>query len=477
MNGTYEGEPPVHQETAGRDPDMKRKGALSRKALEKALEEKRHEIACVHKLLEETMHSAEKRVRTLSRKALENAVEEKRREIACVHKLLKETMRSAEEFNGRSDFEIVLRDLRGISEELRTKIEELRNLYTQDKNNYLGDEEPLLTSESLTLDQAYKLVEEIKSRQSDKLLETRSRLSYQSNHSKISSRSRASTAGSTAKMKALAEAAAARESAEFERRIAEKEHERRKREAEIERTREQERANHEKEMAFLAAERKIAVADAKLKAIEQATDEEDTGDKIEIAGIPNSKSEERTSTWLNSMTPETPQPGADMTKQQSPFEVKIPEKLPAKSRAAVSQPENNDGNVQITHQAFGRSLTSSTPINITGSQLVETLTSVNEQIVAGLARQNLPKCHPDTFSGDPTLFHPWKAAFKAMISDTNVSPVQEVNYLRRFTGGEAQKLVDNYRKRKQRDPNRLLDSLWAELERRFEARPRSQECC
>ena len=107
MNGAYEGEPPVHQETAGRDHDMKRKGALSRKALEKALEEKRHEIACVHKLLEETMHSAKKRVRTLSRKALENAVEEKRREIACVHKLLKETIHSAEEFNGRSDFETV----------------------------------------------------------------------------------------------------------------------------------------------------------------------------------------------------------------------------------------------------------------------------------------------------------------------------------------------------------------------------------
>ena len=93
-------------------------------------------------------------------------------------------------------------------------------------------------------------------------------------------------------MKALAEAAAARESAELERRIAEKEHERRKREAEIERTREQERASHEKEMAFLAAERKIAIANAKLKAIEQAMDEGNAGDKIEIAGIPNAKSEE-----------------------------------------------------------------------------------------------------------------------------------------------------------------------------------------
>ncbi|KAK2552046.1 hypothetical protein P5673_027068 [Acropora cervicornis] len=54
-----------------------------------------------------------------------------------------------------------------------------------------------------------------------------------------------------------------------------------------------------------------------------------------------------------------------------------------------------------------------------------------------------------------------------MILDTNVSPVQEVNYLRRFTSGEALKLIDNYRKQKQRDPNWLLDSLWAELERHF----------
>ena len=146
MNGANKGEPPVHQEIVDRDPELKR-------------------------------------VRTLSRKALENAVEEKHREIACVHKLLKETMQSAKELSKGSNFEIILRDLRGLSEELKMKIDELQNLYTQDKNKYLGDEEPLLTSESLTLDQAYKLVEEIKSRQSDNLLETRSRLSYQSSRS------------------------------------------------------------------------------------------------------------------------------------------------------------------------------------------------------------------------------------------------------------------------------------------------------
>ena len=136
MNGANEGGPPVHQEIIGRDP--------------------------------------EKRVRTLTRKALENAVEEKHREVDVVHKMLRETMQSIEELNEGSDFVTALRHLEGVSAEFKIKIEELQNLYSQDRNSYLGSEEPLLTSESLTLDQARKLVEKIKSRQSDKLLETRS---------------------------------------------------------------------------------------------------------------------------------------------------------------------------------------------------------------------------------------------------------------------------------------------------------------
>ena len=54
-----------------------------------------------------------------------------------------------------------------------------------------------------------------------------------------------------------------------------------------------------------------------------------------------------------------------------------------------------------------------------------------------------------------------------MIRDISVSPVQEINYLRSFTSGEPQKLVDNYRKRKHHDPFGLLKNLWTELERRF----------
>lgn len=115
-----------------------------------------------------------------------------------------------------------------------------------------------------------------------------------------------------------------------------------------------------------------------------------------------------------------------------------------------------------------QSLVSSTPLkDITGSQLIDSLTVVNQQVVVGLARQNLPKCQPDIFSGDPTLFHPWKTAFKAMLLDADVSPTQEINYLRSFTSGKPQRVVDNYWKRQMRDPIALLKELWEELERRF----------
>ena len=105
--------------------------------------------------------------------------------------------------------------------------------------------------------------------------------------------------------------------------------------------------------------------------------------------------------------------------------------------------------------------------DITGSQLVEALTLSNERIVSGLARQSLPKCHPDVFGGDPTLFHPWKAAFKAMIQDANVSPQREINYLHKYTSGEVQQVVDNFRKRIQSNPVGLLSDVWKELEKRF----------
>ena len=53
-----------------------------------------------------------------------------------------------------------------------------------------------------------------------------------------------------------------------------------------------------------------------------------------------------------------------------------------------------------------------------------------------------------------------------MLEDAGISPTQEINYLRKYTSGAPQSLVDNYRKRL-RDPVTLLRDLWAELEKRF----------
>ena len=93
------------------------------------------------------------------------------------YKSLKDVMRSAEQLNEALDYHDVLRDLVDKSGEFKIKLEELRSLYPQDKEKQIGDQEATVASESLTLDQAYLLIDKIKSRQSNKLLETRSRLS------------------------------------------------------------------------------------------------------------------------------------------------------------------------------------------------------------------------------------------------------------------------------------------------------------
>ena len=67
-------------------------------------------------------------------------------------------------------------------------------------------------------------------------------------------------------MRALAEAAAAKEQAEFERIMADKQNERRQHEAEELRR----RADYDREIAILAANKVEAVANAKLKAIQES---------------------------------------------------------------------------------------------------------------------------------------------------------------------------------------------------------------
>ena len=208
--------------------------------------------------------------------------------------------------------------------------------------------------------------------------------------------------------------------------------------------------------------------------------------------VPKIKTQQRTSQWVHSsptLGPLTTGNSFHHEREHDPLnasettkpllsaapKLKTSEKTPQQQIPLLPNPDPPDRNLnnedlrEHRNTAFNRQpLIASTPFkDMIGSQLIDSLTVVNQQIVAGLARQNLPKCQPDVFSGDPTLFHPWRSAFKAMLMDTDVSSTQEINYLRSFTSGAPQRLVDNYRKRQMRDPVALLRDLWVELEKRF----------
>ena len=226
--------------------------------------------------------------------------------------------------------------------------------------------------------------------------------------------------------------------------------------------------------------------DAKLKVYEDALLEESLEKELELPEleVPKIRTEECTSQWVHTSPMLSPLHAESLScrererdplstsEQTKPLllttqKLKTLERIIQERKPPIPNPDLPDWNFinedrrVLQNTAFNQQpLIASTPFrDITGNQLIDSLTVVNQQIVAGLTRQNLPKCQPDVFSGEPTLFHPWRSAFKAMLMDTDVSPTQEINYLRSFTSGAPKRLVDNYRKRQMRDPVALLRDL------------------
>ena len=141
---------------------------------------------------------------------------------------------------------------------------------------------------------------------SDKL-DSVSQISGKRSRSRITSSTRHSSSSST-RRKALAEAAAAKQEEEFDQLLADKERERMEMEAEGERKRQSYLAKFVHEEAVLSANKKAALAEAKLKAIEQAIEDEDN-EKITLVTIPGFTkpvdTKEQTQAWIN--TQEIPQ--------------------------------------------------------------------------------------------------------------------------------------------------------------------------
>lgn len=219
----------------------------------------------------DTTETTEKRQITLSRKTLQNAIAAKRLEADSKYNKLQELIRSLEEHGYDETY---LTNLVAATEEYKFIVNELACLYRQDKYEEFKDD-ALLIEEQRTINHALMIVKKIQNRQSDKLSEMSSwRSKPQSRHSRSNS---SYSTSSSARLHTLAEVAAAWENAEYERAIAEKEHERNQREAE-----------HTKDMAILTAHKNVAVANAKLEAIENAIREEENPERVEIPDIQRS---------------------------------------------------------------------------------------------------------------------------------------------------------------------------------------------
>ena len=180
-----------------------------------------------------------------------------------------------------------------------------------------------------------------------------------------------------------------------------------------------------------------AVANAKLGAIEQAVGVEDLAMTSPL-NIKHEDSNERTRTWLGD--------------QQQVITDKMNEELKQlQEQATPDRKEFLIGDTTTHHRssAFHGGATGPhdqyrrhEPADV--QHCFNAIVATNERLMESPARQSLPKCRPDLFTGDVTMFHPWKSAFKAMVRDVDISPDQEINYLYKYTSGEPRRLIDNF---------------------------------
>lgn len=155
-------------------------------------------------------------------------------------------------------------------------------------------------SENTTLQHGRELT---KIKIAQKSLKSSETTSVRSHVSRRSHASRASTSSSVATLRAAAEAAAAKEQAKYERLIAEKENEMKHREAKEEKRRQQACAQHERDIAVMSANKRVAVANARLKAIQESMLEREINDPLELPNMDITDCQERTMALFHSSTP------------------------------------------------------------------------------------------------------------------------------------------------------------------------------
>ena len=179
--------------------------------------------------------------------------------------------------------------------------------------------------------------------------------------------------------------------------MAEKENERRQHEGEAERR----RAEYNREMSILAANKVEAMANAKLKAIEESIREEEEDRRIDLPEDDDATdTRQRVQTWVHTITPapghETKhgeENGRNSARVDTTGEALAP---PTKVVGLSPKNEHFRGEERKSFvpdkgltgdQPVYRPLITSTPKEAATSQYIEMFTRTNQQLVAGLAKQ------------------------------------------------------------------------------------------
>ena len=70
------------------------------------------------------------------------------------------------------------------------------------------------------------------------------------------------------------------------------------------------------------------------------------------------------------------------------------------------------------------------------------LSKLMEIFREGISLNRLPTPEPIIFNGDPLKFHEWKNTFSALISSKAISSTDKLYFLRKYTSGNAAKLIE-----------------------------------
>ena len=82
----------------------------------------------------------------------------------------------------------------------------------------------------------------------------------------------------------------------------------------------------------------------------------------------------------------------------------------------------------------------------------------------GISLNRLPTPEPIIFNGDPLQFHEWKNTFSALISSKAISSTDKLYYLRKYTPGNAAKLIEGSFLR---SDDTAFDDAWRKLTSRY----------